>query len=141
MLVGETGSGKTTQIPQFLLTGGFAKGGAIACTQPRRVAAVTVAQRVAQEMGTQLGEKVGGACRRVRRCSSQGACECKGDASTAAGGRACRGVHASGPHFRGKLGISMPDVGRCKEEHITPLVLNKHVLCSLSRLGAKQRVQ
>ncbi|AAS50385.2 AAR020Wp [Eremothecium gossypii ATCC 10895] len=59
VIVGETGSGKTTQITQYLDEEGFSVGGMIGCTQPRRVAAVSVAKRVSEEMGCKLGEDVG----------------------------------------------------------------------------------
>lgn len=60
IVIGETGSGKTTQLAQFLYEDGFTSGGKmIGCTQPRRVAAVSVAERVAQEMNSTLGLKVG----------------------------------------------------------------------------------
>ncbi|TPX58828.1 hypothetical protein SpCBS45565_g07893 [Spizellomyces sp. 'palustris'] len=60
VIVGQTGSGKTTQLPQYLHEAGWtANGHVVACTQPRRVAATTVAARVAEEMGVQLGQEVG----------------------------------------------------------------------------------
>lgn len=59
IIVGDTGSGKTTQITQFLYEEGFARKGKIGCTQPRRVAAVSVAKRVAEEVGCKLGSTVG----------------------------------------------------------------------------------
>ena len=59
IVVGETGSGKTTQIPQYLHEAGWSKIGKIGCTQPRRVAAMSVAARVAEEMNCKLGHEVG----------------------------------------------------------------------------------
>ncbi|CAG8532054.1 4999_t:CDS:10 [Paraglomus brasilianum] len=60
IVVGQTGSGKTTQLPQYLHEAGWTAGQrVVACTQPRRVAATTVAQRVAIEMNVQLGQEVG----------------------------------------------------------------------------------
>ena len=59
IIVGETGSGKTTQLTQYLYEDGYGKYGTIGCTQPRRVAAVSVAKRVSEEMGVQLGSTVG----------------------------------------------------------------------------------
>lgn len=64
IVVGETGSGKTTQLPQYLHEAGYSKGKdggklIIGCTQPRRVAATSVAARVAQEMNVPVGEEVG----------------------------------------------------------------------------------
>ncbi|PMB66138.1 Pre-mRNA-splicing factor ATP-dependent RNA helicase prp16 [Beauveria bassiana] len=59
IVIGETGSGKTTQLTQFLYEDGYAKTGMIACTQPRRVAAMSVAKRVAEEMDVELGTTVG----------------------------------------------------------------------------------
>ncbi|VDP79499.1 unnamed protein product [Echinostoma caproni] len=63
VIVGETGSGKTTQLTQYLHEDGYTTYGMVGCTQPRRVAAMSVARRVADEMGTHLGEQVGYAIR------------------------------------------------------------------------------
>ncbi|KAH9002667.1 pre-mRNA splicing factor [Lactarius hatsudake] len=60
IVVAETGSGKTTQLPQYLHEAGYTAGGMkVGCTQPRRVAAMSVAARVAEEMGTKVGYEVG----------------------------------------------------------------------------------
>ncbi|KAL4065767.1 P-loop containing nucleoside triphosphate hydrolase protein [Scleroderma yunnanense] len=63
IVVGETGSGKTTQLAQFLYEDGYCAYGIIGCTQPRRVAAMSVAKRVSEEMECQLGGLVGYAIR------------------------------------------------------------------------------
>jgi pre-mRNA-splicing factor ATP-dependent RNA helicase DHX38/PRP16 len=63
IVVGQTGSGKTTQLTQFLYEDGYGKLGMIGCTQPRRVAAMSVAKRVSEEMEVELGGLVGYAIR------------------------------------------------------------------------------
>jgi ATP-dependent helicase HrpA len=56
---GETGCGKSTQIPKMCLKAGMGVAGKIGCTQPRRIAAITIAHRIAQEMGEDIGRSVG----------------------------------------------------------------------------------
>lgn len=71
IIVGETGSGKTTQIPQYLHEAGFTKNKTkIGCTQPRRVAAMSVATRVSAEMRTRIGYEVGYSIR-FEDCTSE----------------------------------------------------------------------
>jgi len=71
VLVGETGSGKTTQIPQFCVEEFATETQMVACTQPRRVAAMSVAKRVSEEMDVQLGQQVGYTIR-FEDCTSRG---------------------------------------------------------------------
>ena len=70
IVVGETGSGKTTQLGQFLHEDGYTRFGLIGCTQPRRVAAMSVAKRVSEEMEVELGKEVGYAIR-FEDCTSE----------------------------------------------------------------------
>jgi len=59
VITGETGSGKTTQIPKMCIEAGRGIDGIIGCTQPRRIAAITVSQRIADELNQELGMAVG----------------------------------------------------------------------------------
>jgi ATP-dependent RNA helicase DHX8/PRP22 len=59
VVIGDTGSGKTTQLTQYLHEAGYTRRGIVGCTQPRRVAAMSVSKRVAEEAGVRLGEEVG----------------------------------------------------------------------------------
>src|SRR6185437_16891138 len=59
VIAGETGSGKTTQLPKLCLAAGRGTHGMIGCTQPRRLAARAMARRVAAELGSEIGGKVG----------------------------------------------------------------------------------
>ena len=70
VVAGETGSGKTTQLPKACLAAGLGRIGAIAHTQPRRLAARTVAARIAEELNVELGREVGYAVRFAERTSA-----------------------------------------------------------------------
>ena len=72
VIAGETGSGKTTQIPKICLQAGLGRYGLIGCTQPRRIAAKSVAARVAEELHTPLGTAVGYQVRFDERFDNQG---------------------------------------------------------------------
>ncbi|MYD97311.1 MAG: ATP-dependent RNA helicase HrpA [Gammaproteobacteria bacterium] len=71
IVAGETGSGKTTQLPKACLAAGLGSRGIIAHTQPRRLAARTVAARIAEELGVELGAEVGYAVRFSERVSEK----------------------------------------------------------------------
>ncbi len=70
VVAGETGSGKSTQLPQICLRAGRGANGLIGHTQPRRIAARSVAERIAEELGTKLGDRVGYAVRFLDQVSA-----------------------------------------------------------------------
>ncbi|ELU05052.1 hypothetical protein CAPTEDRAFT_78441, partial [Capitella teleta] len=69
ILLADTGSGKSTQVVQYLLTNGLFKGGKIICTQPRKISAITLAERVASELNTNVGETIGYKVGMQSKCS------------------------------------------------------------------------
>jgi len=71
IISGETGSGKSTQIPKMCLEASRGKRGGIACTQPRRLAAMTIAHRIAEELGEPVGRTVGYKIRFDEKCSAE----------------------------------------------------------------------
>ncbi len=71
VLAGETGSGKTTQLPKICLEAGFGARGIIGHTQPRRVAATSVSARIAEELNSELGQTVGVAVRFYEKTAPQ----------------------------------------------------------------------
>ncbi|NBB92114.1 MAG: ATP-dependent RNA helicase HrpA [Gammaproteobacteria bacterium] len=71
IVAGETGSGKSTQLPKLCLEAGRGVRGLVGCTQPRRIAARSVARRVAEELGTELGQAVGFQVRFTDRVSAE----------------------------------------------------------------------
>ncbi len=71
VVAGETGSGKTTQLPKICLEAGFGGRGMIGCTQPRRVAALSVSRRIAEELGVEWGREVGAKIRFTDRTGPQ----------------------------------------------------------------------
>lgn len=71
VVAGETGSGKTTQLPKLCLEAGRGEAGLIGCTQPRRIAARSVSERVAEELGVELGGPVGYQVRFTDRTSPE----------------------------------------------------------------------
>lgn len=69
ILIGETGSGKSTQIVQYLYEAGYAENGIIACTQPRKLAAISLAQHVSKEVCENIGSTYGYASTQVKQNS------------------------------------------------------------------------